>query len=348
MAATLDGQIELAAGAFSSDPARSKASGRALYLPEDRCYGSYAEMFAAEAKLPPERRIDFVSIVTPNFLHFPIAKAALERGFHVMCDKPMTFNLAEARELEKIVAKSGLLFGLTHNYTGYPLVKEARARIQEGRLGAVRKVVVEYPQGWLSDRLEASGQKQADWRTDPQRAGASCCIGDIGTHAENLAEYITGLKIAALCADLATFVPGRPLDDDGNVLLRFEEKNGVIAKGVLHASQISVGEENALSIRVYGEKGGPLLAAGRAELPDRDLSRPAPRDRPHRRRPAERPGAAEHPPPRRPSRGFPGGLRQSLPQFRGGAPGPARRARPDRGRARFPQRRRRRTGDGVY
>jgi len=251
-AAALDGQIELAAGAFSSDPVRSRASGAALHLPPERCYGTHAEMFAAEAKRPAGDRIDFVSIVTPNFLHFPVAKAALGYGFHVMCDKPMTFNLAEARELAAIAGRSGLRFGLTHNYTGYPLVKEARARIAAGALGPVRKVVVEYPQGWLASKLESTGQKQADWRTDPKRAGASCCMGDIGTHAANLAEYITGLRIDSLCADLTAFIPGRPLDDDGNVLLRFE--NG--AKGVLHASQISVGEENALKIAVYGETGG--------------------------------------------------------------------------------------------
>ena len=257
-AAALDGQIELVAGAFSSDAARSRESGAALHLAPERCYASYAEMFAAEAKLPVGDRIDFVSIVTPNFLHFPVAKAALGYGFHVMCDKPMTFNLAEAHELAAIVKKSGLLFGLTHNYTGYPLVKEARALVRSGRLGAIRKVVVEYPQGWLASKLESSGQKQADWRTDPKRAGASCCMGDIGTHAENLAEYITGLKIESLCADLSTFIPGRPLDDDGNVLLRFAAAPGgqPAAKGLLHASQISVGEENGFNIRIYGEKGG--------------------------------------------------------------------------------------------
>lgn len=256
MAAALDGGIDLVAGAFSSDAARSKASGRDLYLAPDRCYGSYLEMFAAEAKLPADKRIDFVAIVTPNFLHFPVAKAALEHGFHVMCDKPMTFNLAEAKELAAIVKKSGLLFGLTHNYTGYPMVKEARELVRSGKLGKIRKVVAEYPQGWLAGKLEESGQKQADWRTDPKRSGASCCMGDIGTHAENLAEYVTGLRIESLLADLTTFVEGRPLDDDGNVLLRFAEKDGVRAKGVLHASQISVGEENGLSLRVYGEKGG--------------------------------------------------------------------------------------------
>lgn len=251
MASRLDGLIDLVCGAFSSDAAKSKASGKDLFLPEDRCYGSFDEMFAKEKSLPADQRMDFVSIVTPNFMHFPVAKAALASGFHVMCDKPMTLDLAEARELEQLVKKSGLLFGLTHNYTGYPLVKEARDMVRTGKLGNIRKVVVEYPQGWLGTALEQSGQKQAAWRTDPKRAGASCCMGDIGTHAENLTEYITGLEIEELCADLSTFIPGRPLDDDGNVLLRF--KGG--ARGVLYASQISTGEENALAIRVYGEKG---------------------------------------------------------------------------------------------
>jgi predicted dehydrogenase len=185
-------------------------------------------------------------------MHFPPAKMALENGIHVLSDKPATFDLAEAKELSAVIARSGLLYGLTHNYTGYPLVKQARQMVREGVLGSIRKVVVEYPQGWLATRLEATGQKQAGWRTDPKRSGAAGCMGDIGTHAENLAEYITGLRIKELAADLTAFVEGRPLDDDGNVLLRFE--NG--AKGVLHASQISVGEENNLNIRVYGEKGG--------------------------------------------------------------------------------------------
>jgi predicted dehydrogenase len=185
-------------------------------------------------------------------VHFPAAKAALDAGFHVLSDKPATFDLAEAKQLKQLVESSGLLYGLTHNYTGYPLVKQARDMVREGRLGKIRKVVVEYPQGWLATRVEASGQKQADWRTDPKRSGAAGCIGDIGTHAENLAEYITGLRIKELAADLTAFVDGRQLDDDGNVLLRFD--NG--AKGILHASQISVGEENNLNIRVYGETGG--------------------------------------------------------------------------------------------
>ena len=252
IAANIDGQIELVAGAFSADPAKSKASGEDLFLDPARVYGNYEELVKKEAALPADRRIDFVAIVTPNHVHFPAAKAALEGGFHVLSDKPATFDLAEAKALAALVKKTGLLYGLTHNYTGYPLVKEARDLVAAGRLGKIRKVVVEYPQGWLATRVEASGQKQAAWRTDPKRSGAAGCIGDIGTHAENLAEYITGLQISELAADLTAFVKGRKLDDDGNVLLRF--KGG--AKGVLHSSQISVGEENNLNIRVYGEKGG--------------------------------------------------------------------------------------------
>lgn len=252
IAAQLDGQIELVCGAFSADPAKSAASGRDLYLDPKRVYGSYQEMMSREKALPAGERMDFVCIVTPNHMHYPVAVAALKAGFHVMCDKPLSFNLKQATALSALVRKTGLLFGLTHNYTGYPLVKEARALIRKGQLGNIRKIVVEYPQGWLASRLEATGQKQADWRTDPKRAGASCCMGDIGTHAENLAEYITGLRIESLCADLTTFVKGRKLEDDGNVLVRFSGG----AKGILFASQISIDEENALAIRIYGEKGG--------------------------------------------------------------------------------------------
>ncbi len=252
MAAALDSQIELVCGAFSNDPEKSRLSGEDLLLPANRVYGSYEEMIKGEKRLSPEKRMDFVSIVTPNHVHFGPAKMALRNGFHVVCDKPLCFNMKEAKELEKLVADTGLVFVLTHNYTGYPMVKQARAMVRNGELGAIRKVVVEYPQGWLATRLEADGSKQATWRTDPNQSGIAGAMGDIGTHAENLAEYITGLQIAELCADLTAFVPGRALDDDGNVLLRFN--NG--AKGVLHASQISVGEENNLNIRVYGEKAG--------------------------------------------------------------------------------------------
>ena len=252
IAAIMDGRAELVAGAFSSDATRSRDSGADLFLDPSRVYGSYLEMAAKEKAMPADRRLDFVIIVTPNHQHFPPAKAFLEAGFNVVCDKPVTLNLAEAKALRKVVAKTKKVFVLTHNYTGNAMVKQARAMVRDGELGDIRKVVVEYPQGWLFNRLEASGQKQAAWRTDPKRSGAAGCMGDIGTHAENLAHYITGLDIAELCADLSTFVPGRALDDDGNVLLRF--KGG--AKGILHASQISVGEENNLNIRVYGTKAG--------------------------------------------------------------------------------------------
>lgn len=252
MAAAIDGEIELVCGAFSSNPEKSKKSGAELFLPEDRVYGSYEEMILKEKELPEGERMDFVSIVTPNHMHFPPAKLAVEHGFAVICDKPLCFSMEEAFELQKLVKEKNALFALTHNYTGYPMVKQAKAMIAAGELGKIRKIVVEYPQGWLSDFIEASGQKQAAWRTDPTKSGKAGSIGDIGTHAENLAEYITGLKITEMCADLSTFVEGRLLDDDGNILLHFD--NG--AKGVLHCSQISNGEENALNIRIYGEKGG--------------------------------------------------------------------------------------------
>ena len=250
-AAFLDGQIDLVCGAFSSDPAKSKSSGVALFVDEDRCYANYTEMMEREAALPEDVRMDFVCIVTPNHVHYGPAKAALEHGFHVMSDKPATYNVAEAEELAALAKKTGLYYGLTHAYTGYPMVKQARKMVADGSIGKVRKVVVEYPQGWLATKLEDTGLKQA-WRTDPKTAGISCCMGDIGSHCENLAEYITGLSITELCADLTAFVEGRTLDDDGNVLIRME--NG--AKGVLHSSQISVGEENSLNIRIYGETGG--------------------------------------------------------------------------------------------
>ena len=252
IAANIDGQVELVCGAFSSSAEKSKESGKSLYLPDDRVYANFEEMINREKELPEGERMDFVSIVTPNHMHFPPAKMALENGFHVMCDKPVTFSLEEAEELAEIVERTGLIFGLTHNYTGYPMVKHGRQMIKEGKIGKVRKVVVEYPQGWLASRLEETGQKQAGWRTDPSKSGKAGGMGDIGTHAENLMEYMTGLKITELCADLTIFVEGRALDDDGNVLLKLD--NG--AKGILFASQISVGEENNLRIRIYGEKGG--------------------------------------------------------------------------------------------
>ncbi len=252
IAANIDGQIELVCGAFSSNPEKSRLSGEDFYLDPSRVYGSYAEMIEREKELPEEIRMDFVSIVTPNHVHYGPAKMALENGFHVICDKPLAFNLEEAKDLVKTVEKTGMIFALTHNYTGYPMVKQAKAMIRNGELGEIRKVVVEYPQGWLAERLESTDSKQAAWRTDPNRSGIAGAMGDIGTHAENLAEYITGLEIAELCADISTIVPGRLLDDDGSVLLRFN--NG--ARGILFASQISVGEENSLAIRVYGTKAG--------------------------------------------------------------------------------------------
>jgi predicted dehydrogenase len=252
MAAALDGHIELVCGAFSSNPEKSKASGKELYLPENRVYGTFEEMILAEKQLPEDKRMDCVSIVTPNHVHFAPAKMALEHGFHVICDKPVTFTLDEAKELEKIIEKSGLIFALTHNYLGYPMVKQAKAMVANGELGKIRKVVVEYPQGWLATKVENTDNKQASWRTDPKQAGISNCMGDIGVHAFNMTEYITGLEVTEMCADITSYGEDRPLDDDGNILLHFN--NG--AKGILHASQISVGEENNFNIRIYGEKMG--------------------------------------------------------------------------------------------
>ncbi len=252
MAAALDGQIELVCGAFSSDPQRSKGSGSDLFLPAERCYGDYEEMIRTEASLPEAKRMDMVSIVTPNHVHFGPAMMALEFGFHVVCDKPLCLTIDEAKQIQSKVKSSGLIFALTHAYTGYPMIKQARQMIANGDLGVVRRIVVEYPQGWLSTALENTDQKQASWRTDPLKSGAAGAMGDIGTHAENLAQYVTGLSIDEICADLHTHIPGRQLDDDGSVLLRMS--NG--ARGVLYASQISAGEENNLRIRVYGEKGG--------------------------------------------------------------------------------------------
>ena len=247
-AAALDGEIDLVAGAFSSSPEKSRQQGSELFLDANRVYGSYKEMAEKESQLPEGERIDFVSIVTPNHVHFDVAKTFIEAGFHVVCDKPMTTTVADAEALCNLVKQHDAVFALTHNYTGYPMVKQARQLVNDGKLGTLRKIVVEYPQGWLATFLEDEGAKQAVWRTDPKQAGASSCIGDIGSHAENLAHYITGLEIEEICADMTTFVEGRLLEDDGNLLVHYEK--GV--RGVLYASQISVGEENNLRIRVYG------------------------------------------------------------------------------------------------
>lgn len=254
MAAELDGSISLVCGAFSSEPEKSRRSGQEIYgLPEDRCYDSFEDMIEKEGALPQDQRMHFVCIATPNHVHYPVAEKALNAGFHVMSDKPLAFSTSEAAKLVELVDETNLLFGLTHNYTGYPMIKEAREIVQSGEIGTVRRISIEYIQGWLSTAEESTGEnKQAEWRTDPARSGAGGCIGDIGTHGENLAEYVTGQSISSLCADISTFVDGRQLDDDVNILLRFSGG----AKGVLSASQIAVGVENNLTLRVYGEKGG--------------------------------------------------------------------------------------------
>jgi len=252
LALNMDGLIELSCGALSINPDIAVDSGKSLFLPEDRIYLTYDEMIKKESELPADKRIDFVTIVTPNFAHFAPAMMALDHGFHVVIEKPMTFTLDEAKQLKDKVDKTGLMLCLTHTYSGYPMVKQAREMIRNGALGKIRKIYVEYAQGWLSKLSEREGNAQAAWRTDPKRSGKSGCMGDIGTHAAHLAEYISGLKITKLCADLNIVVEGRALDDDGGVLLKFD--NG--ASGVLMASQILAGEENALKIRVYGEKGG--------------------------------------------------------------------------------------------
>ncbi len=250
-AAMLDGMTKLVCGAFSSTPEKSVASGKSLFLPESRCYSTYEEMILAEKKLPEGERMDFVTICTPNHMHFAPAKMALENGFHVVCDKPMTLTVAEAEELEALTEKTGLLFALTHNYTGYPMVKQAKAMIANGDIGTIRKIQAQYLQGWMATAVEKTENKQAAWRVDPAKAGMGGALGDIGSHAENLMEYITGLEIDELAADLGHFGEGRILDDDGNILLRMA--NG--AKGTLSFSQIAAGEENNLAIRIYGEKG---------------------------------------------------------------------------------------------
>ncbi len=251
-AAIMDGAMDLVCGAFSSSPDRSREMGNLLALSPERVYGSFTEMIEKEKALPDNMRMDAVSIVTPNHLHFKPAKMALEAGFHVVLDKPMTFDLTEAKSLKKAVEKNGLYFCLTHTYSGYPMIKEARQQVKNGKLGTIRKIFVTYPQGWLNTALEQTENKQASWRTDPSKSGKAGCMGDIGTHAFNLAEYISGLQVSKICADINIVVPGRQLDDDGAVLLRFEGG----ASGVLIASQVLAGEENDLTVKIYGETGG--------------------------------------------------------------------------------------------
>ncbi len=252
LAANMDGLIEVSCGALSINPEIAVASGEALFLPKERTYLTFDEMIKKEAALPADERIDFVTIVTPNFAHFAPAMMALDYGFHVVIEKPITFSMDEAKQLKQKLDETGLTLCLTHTYSGYPMVKHAKAMVKEGKLGKIRKVWVEYAQGWLSKLSEREGNAQAAWRTDPKKSGKSSVMGDIGTHAAHLAEYITGSKITDVCAELNTMVEGRLLDDDGSVMLKFD--NG--AKGVLMASQVAAGEENNLKIRVYGEKGG--------------------------------------------------------------------------------------------
>ena len=252
IAAHMDGLIEVSCGALSINPEIAITSGEMLFLSPDRTYLNFTDMLENESKMTADKRIDFVTIVTPNFAHFAPAMMALDKGFHVVIEKPIAFTIDEARLLKKKVEETGLILCLTHTYSGYPMVKQARQMIKNNVLGKVRKIWVEYPQGWLSKLTEREGNAQAAWRTDPKRSGKSGCMGDIGTHAAHLAEYVSGLRITRICADLNIVVEGRPLDDDGNVLLKFD--NG--AAGVLLASQVAAGEENALRIRIYGEKGG--------------------------------------------------------------------------------------------
>ena len=308
MAAALDGQMELVAGCFSSDAKKTKQSAEELFVAPERAYSSFAEMAEREAALPENERIDFVSVVTPNHMHAPVAMEFLENGFHVICDKPMTRTLDEAIQLREMVKKSGKVFALTHNYTGYPMVKEAREIVRRGDLGKILKIVAEYPQGWLLDQIETDGQKQASWRLDPTKSGATSAMGDIGTHAENLGRYITGLKIEALCAEFTSFLPGRVLEDDGNILVRYEDG----AKGVLYASQISCGEENNLSIRVYGKKGVARVEAGASERTDAAFEGQADERPAARQRLPERRSQEVHAHSRGASRGLPGGLCKHL------------------------------------
>ncbi len=249
-AVRIDGDIDIVAGAFDINPEKSKQTGIELHLDPSRVYDNYTKMIEGELSLNEDERIDFVSITTPNNWHFPMARDFLKAGFHVMCEKPMTISVEEALELESLVKETGKVFGLMHTYTGYPMAKLGRDLIKKGELGDIRKIVVQYPQGWLSTPLEKTGQMQATWRTDPKQTGAGGSIGDIGIHAANLAEYFTGLRITEISADITSFIEGRPVDDDANVLLRFNSG----AKGVLFCSQISIGEENNLAIWIYGTK----------------------------------------------------------------------------------------------
>jgi predicted dehydrogenase len=259
MAATMDFQAELVAGAFSSTPERAQASGRELGIADSRNYGTWQQMVDGESALPPEQRIEVVSIVTPNASHYAIAKAFIGAGINVVCDKPMVTSSEQAEDLVRLVKASGVVFGVTYNYTGYPMVRRAAELVREGKIGRIRKILVEYHQGWLSSKLEdaaavgpgVGGQKQAAWRTDPAQAGVGGAIGDIGSHCENLVSVVTGLRIRSLCADISTFVPGRRLDDDGAVLLRFDGG----ARGTLSVSQVCIGEENNLTLRVFGSEG---------------------------------------------------------------------------------------------
>lgn len=248
MAARLDGRIELVCGAFSRDPAKSKAMAAELFLPPERCYASFDEMIEREAALPAGERMDFIAIATPNRSHYPIAVKALEHGFHVMCDKPATYTLDEALKLREKVRSTGLVFALMHNYSAYPMIRQMKAMVGRGELGKLRKLVAEYDLGWLA---APNAGKQAAWRVDPGQSGIAACVGDIGTHAEHLLEYVTGCRISELCADLSTFVEGRQLDDDGSILLRFD--NG--ARGVMEISEVASGEENQFKLRLYGENG---------------------------------------------------------------------------------------------
>lgn len=276
-AAIMDGEVEFVAGALSSTPERALASGRELGLTDERNYASWERMLDDELSLSETERVDFVSIVTPNHMHHPVARAFAEAGFNVVLDKPMVHTSQEAEDLMRVVESNGVVFAVTYTYTGYPMVKQARHMVREGLLGEVRKVIAEYNQGWLASQLEESGAKQAEWRTDPARSGIAGAVGDIGSHAENLVSTITGLEVAEICADLTTFVPGRRLDDDGNLLIRYEGG----AKGIMMASQISAGAENDLRVRIYGTEGGlewrqeepEYLYHTPAEEPERVLKR---------------------------------------------------------------------------